>query len=261
MNVFVFDIETVPDVDGARRLWNIDGLDDGDVAKLMASKRLQDTGGQSDFIRHHLQKVVAISAVLRMDNRLSVWSLGDADSSEAELIQRFFEGIERFSPVLVSWNGGGFDLPVLHYRALVNGVTAARYWETGGDDTSFRYNNYLGRFHWRHIDLMDVIAGYQGRAVAPLDEIASLLGFPGKMGMSGKHVWDRYLAGEIEAIRDYCETDVLNTYGVYLNFERMRGHLLPEQFSAEIEKLRAFLAEATQPHFAEFLSRWSAATP
>lgn len=256
MNVFVFDIETVPDVDGARKLWNIDGADDADVAKIMFNKRRQETDGRSDFIRHHLQKIVAISAVLRHDDRLSVWSLGEPDSSEAELISRFFEGIERFSPTLVSWNGGGFDLPVLHYRTLLHGISAPRYWDTGGDDPSFRYNNYLGRFHWRHIDLMDVIAGYQARASAPLDEIAALLGYPGKMGMSGKHVWSQYLDGGIGAIRNYCETDVLNTFLVYLSFERMRGHLSDDAYHAELQRLRAFLQQAKLDHFNEFLSAW-----
>jgi predicted PolB exonuclease-like 3'-5' exonuclease len=258
MNVFVFDIETVPDVDGARRLWNISGLDDADVAKIMFNKRAQETDGRSEFLRHHLQKIVAISAVLRVDDRLSVWSLGELESSEAELIRRFFEGLERFSPVLVSWNGGGFDLPVLHYRTLLHGISAPRYWDTGGDDPSFRYNNYLGRFHWRHIDLMDVIAGYQGRAAARLDEIASLLGFPGKMGMSGKHVWPQYLAGDLASIRAYCETDVLNTYLVYLSFERMRGHLIGTQYDGELNRLRTYLQNANQAHFTEFLAAWPA---
>ncbi|MFT4560615.1 MAG: putative PolB exonuclease-like 3'-5' exonuclease [Gammaproteobacteria bacterium] len=258
MNVFVFDIETVPDVDGARKLWNIEGLDDEEVANVMFSKRQQETEGRSDFIRHHLQKIVAISGVLRIDDRLNVWSLGDVDSSESDLIRRFYEGIERFTPVLVSWNGGGFDLPVLHYRTLFHGINAQRYWDTGSDDPSFRFNNYLGRFHWRHIDLMDVISGYQGRATARLDDIASLLGYPGKIGMTGKDVWRQYLDGNVTSIRDYCETDVLNTYLVYLNFERMRGHLLDAQFSAEVSRLRSFLAEANQAHLTEFLEAWEA---
>lgn len=256
MNVFVFDIETVPDVDGARKLWDIQATSDEDVANIMFSKRRQETEGRSDFLRHHLQKIVAISAVLRLDDRLTVWSLGEVDSPEPELIQRFFEGVERFTPVLVSWNGGGFDLPVLHYRTLIHGLSAPRYWDTGGDDPSFRYNNYLGRFHWRHIDLMDVIAGYQGRAVAPLDDIATLLGFPGKIGMTGKDVWPQFMAGNIKEIRNYCETDVLNTYLVYLNFERMRGHLLDTQYQAEILRLRSYLAESEQTHFKEFLAAW-----
>ena len=65
------------------------------------------------------------------------------------------------------------------HSALLHGVPAPRYWDTGEDDAAFRYNNYLNRFHWRHIDLMDVLAGYQSRAAAPLDEIAVMLGLPG----------------------------------------------------------------------------------
>jgi hypothetical protein len=262
-NVFVFDIETVPDVDAARRLWDLTNLSDENVAKVMAAKRQQETDGATDFLRHHLHRIVAISAVFRQDDRLSVWSLGEESSTEAELIQRFFEGIERYSPTLVSWNGGGFDLPVLHYRALLHGVPAPRYWETGNDDSSFRYNNYLSRYHWRHIDLMDVLSGYQPRATAPLHDIATLLGFPGKLGMSGKDVWPTFLKGGLSEIRNYCETDVLNTWLVYLNFERMRGNVLPGQYAAEMARVRSYLAESGKPHFEEFLAAWpdSDATP
>ncbi len=82
-------------------------------------------------------------------------------STEKELIERFYDGIDRFTPNLVSWNGG-FDLPVLHYRALKHGVPGRRYWETGNEDTSFKWNNYLSRYHQRHLDLMDVLAMYNG---------------------------------------------------------------------------------------------------
>ncbi len=262
-NVFVFDIETVPDVDAARRLWDLTDLSDENVAKVMAAKRQQETDGATDFIRHHLQRIVAISAVFRHDDKLNVWSLGEESSTEAELVSRFFDGIERHSPTLVSWNGGGFDLPVLHYRALLHGVAAPRYWETGNDDPSFRYNNYLSRYHWRHIDLMDALSGYQPRAAAPLHDIASLLGFPGKHGLSGKDVWPTYRAGGLASIRDYCETDVLNTWLVYLHFERMRGNLMPRQHAEEIALLRAHLAESPRAHLQEFLAAWpsSGATP
>src|SRR5699024_9779140 len=108
---------------------------------------------------------------------------------EEELVQRFFDGIEKFIPTLVSWNGGAFDLPVIHYRALFHGIAGLRYWEIGDEDQSFRWNNYLNRYHQRHLDLMDMLSGYQARAAAPLDEIAVLLGLPGKMGMSGTKVW------------------------------------------------------------------------
>ena len=260
-NVFVFDIETVPDIVGARRLWDLEDLNEEGVAKIMAAKRQQETDGATDFLRHHLHRVVAISVAFRHDDRLRVWSLGDEQASEAELLRRFYEGIERYSPTLVSWNGGGFDLPVLHYRALIHGINAARYWEVGHDDPSFRYNNYLGRFHWRHLDLMDVLSGYQPRAVASLDDVATLLGFPGKFGMSGKDVWPAYQSGQLAAIRAYCETDVLNTYLVYLAFERMRGNLLGDRYEQEIALVRSFLKDAGKPHFEQFLAAWPVAGP
>ena len=134
------------------------------------------------FLRLHLHRVVAISVVLATRDNVSVWSLGTPDSGEAELVQRFFDGIEKYTPTLVSWNGRGFDLPVLHYRALLHGIQAPRYWETGDEDSSFRWNNYINRFHQRHTDLMDVLAGYEFRGAAPLDEIASMLGFPRENG-------------------------------------------------------------------------------
>ncbi len=255
MNLFVFDIETVPDVDAGRRLYDLDGLDDKDVAEIMFHKQRQLSG--NDFLRHHLHRVVAISVALRSGDRFKLWSLGDAGSPEKELIQRFFDGIDRYSPTLVSWNGSGFDLPVLHYRSMLHGVAASRYWETGADDTSFRWNNYLSRYHERHTDLMDVLAGYQPRASAPLEEVALLLGLPGKLGMHGSLVWERFLAGDVDAIRNYCETDVLNTYLVYLRFELVRGHLNEAGYERECEALREALAGDERAHVAEFLSAWS----
>jgi len=255
MNIFVFDIETIPDVNSGRRLHSLYELNDNEVAQKMFELRRQETGG-SDFLRLHLQRIVTISVVLRQHNQLKVWSLGDPNASEKELIERFFMGIEKYSPTLVSWNGGGFDLPVLHYRALLHGVTASRYWENGDFEQSFKWNNYLNRFHYRHMDLMDILAGYQSRANAPLNEIAIMLGFPGKMGIDGSQVWDYFQRNEIETIRNYCETDVLNTYLVFLRLELMRGKLSPNEYLKECELLRGVLEKENKSHFTEFLTAW-----
>ncbi|MBI5448454.1 MAG: 3'-5' exonuclease [Gammaproteobacteria bacterium] len=253
MNVFVFDIETVPDVVGGRKLYDLHDLSDEEVVLAMQAIRRQETQGTSDFIRLHLQRVVCISGVLRTRDQFKVWSLGEPQSSEAELIERFFSGLEKLTPTLVSWNGNGFDLPVLHYRAMVNGVSAGRYWEMGEHDNSFKFNNYLNRYHYRHMDIMDILSSYQSRACAPLDDIAVLLGFPGKMGMSGGKVWESFLKGDIEKIRNYCETDVLNTYLVFLRFELMRGKLSQTQYEMEVEVLKEHLRESGKPHLIEFL--------
>jgi 3'-5' exonuclease len=256
MNVLAFDIETIPDVGSGRRLYGLAGLSDEDAARAMFQKRRQETGG-GEFLPLHLHRIVAISIALRRGEDFKLWTLGTPGSGEAEIIKRFYEGIEKFTPDLVSWNGGGFDLPVLHYRALLHGVCAPRYWETGETETGFRYNNYLSRFHWRHTDLMDVLAGFQLRGTAPLDEIAQMLGLPGKLGMHGSKVWETYLGGDIERIRNYCETDALNTYLIYLRFERMRGRLQKNDYSNECSFVRKVLAEAGKSHLNEFLDAWA----
>ena len=254
MNCLVFDIETVPDVALGRRLHGLDGLPDAAVAAAMFSLRRQRTG--EDFLPHAQQRIVAISCALRSRDGFTLWSLGEPQAPESELIERFFDGIERFTPVLVSWNGCGFDLPVLHYRALKAGVSAPRYWQTGEEDVAFRYNNYLNRYHWRHIDLMNVLAAHQPRARASLADTAALLGLPGKLGFDGSRVWDAWLAGEIVRIRRYCETDVLNTYLVYLRFELLRGRSSREHYQEEIARVRAYLREGGEPHYQEFLRAW-----
>ena len=259
MNRLVFDIETVPDLDGGRRIYELEGLDDRDTANALFNIRRQETG--SEFLRLHLHRVVAISVVLRSQSGIRVWSLGDEDSSEKEIIERFFDGVERFSPQLVSWNGTGFDLPVLHYRALLHGIRAGRYWETGDEDRSFRFDNYINRFHQRHLDLMDMLALYNNRAFAPLDQIATLLGFPGKMGMSGGQVFEEFAAGNLRGIREYCETDVLNTWLVFLRFQLLRGQLDHAGYEEELALLRDYLAGEQQEHFDAFLRAWEQAGP
>jgi predicted PolB exonuclease-like 3'-5' exonuclease len=254
MHCFSFDIETIPDIELGRVLWGLDGLSDADVGTAMGFLRQQKTG--SDFMPLHMHRVVAISVAFRSGEGFRVWSLGDRDADEAEIIGRFFDGIDKYTPDLVSWNGGGFDLPVLHYRALKHGIQAPRYWEIGEEDKSFKWNNYQNRYHWRHLDLMDVLSAFQARARASLEEVAVMLGFPGKLGMSGDKVWQCWLDGGIDEIRNYCETDVLNTFLVYLRFEFMRGNLDQAALEREFELVRETLRAMGESHLEEFLNAW-----
>lgn len=251
----VFDIETIPDTDGIRVLYDLPkDLSDEEVANIALHQRRQQNG--TEFLPLHLQRVVAISCALREGDNFKVWTLGAADSSEKEIIQRFYDGIDKFTPQIISWNGSGFDLPVLHYRALVHAIQAPRYWDLGEDDKDFKWNNYISRYHMRHLDLMDVMAMYGGRANAPLDDLAKLCGFPGKLGMDGSKVWDAYKAGKIDEIRNYCETDVANTHLVYLRFQLMRGHLTPAAYEQEISLVKETLGSYPAPHWCEFLAAW-----
>ena len=158
----------------------------------------------------------------------------------------------------MSWNGGGFDLPVLNYRALIHGVTAAKFWDWGDDDRDFKFNSYLGRYHTRHLDLMDVLAMYQPRATAGLDAMARLCGFPGKLGMDGSEVHAAIGAGRLDEVRRYCETDVMNTYLLYLRFRLMRGELAAGEYAKEISLARERIAATGAPHWQEFIAAWDA---
>jgi predicted PolB exonuclease-like 3'-5' exonuclease len=257
--VLVFDIETIPDIAGLRALRGDDAsLSDAEVYANELAERSE--AGKTDFMPHYLQRVLVISCVFRSAEGLRVHSFVDREpdgvSEEGRVIQQFFTTVEKKVPQLVSWNGGGFDLPVLHYRGLKHGVVANKYWDLGEDDREFKWNNYISRYHMRHLDLMDLLAMYQPRANAPLDAMAKLCGFPGKLGMDGSAVYPAYLQGELEDIRRYCETDVMNTYLLYCRFQKMRGGFTDAEYEREMALVRDTLGGIDEPHWAEYVAAW-----
>ncbi|MGE4369558.1 MAG: 3'-5' exonuclease [Burkholderiaceae bacterium] len=252
----VFDLETIPDADGLRRLnpeWE-SSLTDAQVIERALQERQASHG--NDFLPLHLHKVAVVGCVFRDNQGFRVKTLGQADDPEPVLLSGFFKTIERYTPRLVSWNGSGFDLPVLHYRSLIHGIAAPRYWDTGDDDRDFKFNNYISRYHNRHIDLMDFLAKYNSRANAPLDDLAKLCGFPGKLGMDGSQVWKAWNNGQADQVRAYCETDVVNTWLVYCRFRLLKGELDPTQYDAEIALVRDSLQQIDAPHWREYLAAW-----
>ena len=248
MDTLIFDIETIPDAEAGRLLYDFKELSDTDVVRALEQLQYQKNG--STFMPHYLHKILVISLLHVSDGEIKICSL---KGEEKEIVTQFFKGLEKYQPQLVSWNGKRFDLPVLHYRCLLHRVAAPSYWETGDVKTNFRYNNYFNRYHWRHLDLMDVLAGYDSYAAAPLDKIAKLIGAPGKSGIDGSQVWDCYLQGKLEEIINYCEEDVVNTYLVYLRFELIRGKLTPNQHAEHLQRLHQVLEQPQYKHLHHFI--------
>jgi len=252
MNVLTFELKTIPDIDGCRKLYHLHGLSDDDVANAVFHKRRQEAN--TELLRHHLHKVIAVSAVLRTGDQLKVWSLGSVESSEQDLLERFYSGIARYTPRLVSWGGISFDLPIINYRSLLYPVNANQYWESGRSDHS---DNDLSRYNDRHTDLMDVLSGFQISASAPLNEVATLCGFPGDLAIStNQQTWESYQAGAIKDIRSAGETAVLNTYLVYLNLQRNRGMIDQAQYETECQMVRDHLITSDQSHLIAFEKAW-----
>lgn len=257
--VLVFDIETIPDMAGLRALRG-DSFNVGDAEVYATWLEERKAKGQSDFMPLYLQRILVISAVFRSAEGLRVHSFVDKDGhSEGKVIQTFFNALDKHTPQLVSWNGGGFDLPVLHYRGLKHGVVADKYWDMGEDDREFKWNNYISRYHMRHLDLMDLLAMYQPKNNAPLDAMAKLCGFPGKLGMEGSAVYPAYLEGKLDDVRRYCETDVMNTYLLYCRFQKMRGGLLEKEYEQEIALVKETLGSLAplEAHWDEYLKAWA----
>lgn len=255
-SVLVFDIETIPDVEGLRALRG-SAASSSDAEVLAAELADRHAAGKSDMLPLYLQRVLVISCVFRSAKGLTVQSFADADGgSESTIIQTFFDKIEKHQPQLVSWNGGGFDLPVLHYRGLKHGVVADKYWDMGEDDREHKWNNYISRYHMRHLDLMDLLALYQPRANAPLDAMAKLCGLPGKLGMDGSQVHAAFLDGKLDDIRRYCETDVMNTWLMYCRFQKMRGGFTEAEHAREVALARDSLKAIDELHWAEYLAAW-----
>jgi predicted PolB exonuclease-like 3'-5' exonuclease len=262
--ILAFDIETVPDGEAARRVYGFDpAMSDADVLEAVLQLRRQESEGR-EFLPLPLHRVVAIAVVYRTPQRIFSGALGELGTSEEDLVRKFFAAVDGECPQLVSWNGTGFDLPVLHYRALRYGVASPTYWETGDRRADFRYRNYHARhLSSRHTDLMDALAGGggYGRAGARgrLDTVARLVGLPGKIGGSGEEILERVEAGRLAEVREYCEGDALNTYLLYLRYLYVRGLLDAEETRREGARVRAWLEEHPTDLRRAFLERWDRA--
>ena len=266
-SLFVFDIETVPDT---RAVPNLTGFAEPHVAARRAELEryhLDVTDGRNPFPRQPFHRIVAISfleAEIDRDGRNEAYLLrdlrsgGEADFDEAKLVQRFFQYCERLRPRLVSFNGRGFDLPVLKYRAMVHGIQAS--WLHRADN---KWENYQSRYaaDW-HTDLMEVLSDFGASARVRLNEVCAVLGFPGKFGVDGADVAGLVDAGRTQDVRHYCETDVLNTYLVYLRWQLHRGVLGRDGYNGAVADVVAFIEAERQarPYLGDFLTAWGEAS-
>ena len=230
--IAAFDIETVPDTEIGRRVDAQTG-DFRSVADAMQQKRLEDTDGTTDFLPEPYHRIVTISiAWLDQDKKqFKLDSLGtDNPLDEGHLLESFFKVLEARRPRLVSWNGNGFDLPVIRYRAMLHGINGIAYY----NDAIDRYNNYLNRFHDLHTDLMDVLAGFGASRRVGLDPLCQVMGLPGKTVTEGHRVFQHIARGEWDLVQTYCELDALNTLMLYLAWDLSRGRLQRDQFDHDL---------------------------
>lgn len=262
-DVIVFDIETVVDADASRRLLRQPAFDDVEARDALSDYFLDKTEGRNDFARQPFHQLVAISYAHLIrepgdeGSELLIRRLatgGNRNSNEREMLEGFFHLIETRVPQLISFNGRGFDVPVLKYRAMVHGLSCPR-WFNQGD----RWNNYDARYSQEyHLDLLEVLSDHGASARCSMDEVAAAFGVPGKLDKAGDNVREMFENGQTEAIRDYCETDVCTTLLIFLRQQLFTGALSEGAYARAILGVRNYIeAEAeSRPHLAEYLQAW-----
>jgi predicted PolB exonuclease-like 3'-5' exonuclease len=235
-SIIVWDLETVPDLAAAARMLDLGEAPEADVRQALGS----------GFPKHPLHKIACIGALIasRQAEGWRIDALGAphiGERTEAELISAFVERIGQLRPQLITFNGHRFDLPVLRYRAMVNRVSAA----------GLQVRPYFHRFSEDALDLCDALGSFSPGARVKLDELSKILGLPGKPeGVDGSRVEEMVLAGQIEEVARYCESDVLNTYRVWLVYELFHGSITANELEWSEAQIRDFVAnrKSSNPH-------------
>jgi predicted PolB exonuclease-like 3'-5' exonuclease len=235
-NVIILDIETIPDLQGFAAANGLIGKTDNEIREALGDK----------FPKHIYHSIVCIGALVA-HREIDHWAI-DAfgalhvgDRSEKELIQAFVDKIAELNPQLVTFNGNSFDLPVLRYRAMRHGIAAP----------GLSARPYFKRYTDDALDLCDVLSSFAPQAKTTLHELCKVMGLSGKPdSIDGGEVGRYFLEGKIKEIADYCETDILNTYRIWLRYELFRGNLTPVQFQFSEQKLGEFIKVRgnTKPH-------------
>jgi predicted PolB exonuclease-like 3'-5' exonuclease len=235
-SIIVWDVETIPDLTAAARMLDLGAATETEVRDALGP----------GFPKHPLHKIVCIGALVasRQPEGWRMDALGAphvGERPEGELIKAFAERVGQLRPQLITWNGHSFDLPVLRYRAMVNRISAA----------GLQVRQYFHRYTEDALDLCDVLGSYVPGGKVKLDEVSKILGLTGKPeGIDGSRVEEMVLAGQIEEVARYCETDVLNTYRVWLVYELFRGSITDKQLEWSEGQIREFVAnrKTANPH-------------
>ena len=247
----VLDTESVPDGQLLTRIkYPDDNLSpDEAIERAQAEAREQSSAG-SDFLPVTFQYPVAV-CVLRVsaDFRLQKATCLDAPQFRpAEITRQFWYGLGRLRAGLVTFNGRGFDLPLLELAAFRYGCAARNH---------VQVNRH--RFQGNHLDLMDWLTNFSAyRLVGGLNLLSKLLGKPGKMGVAGDQVYKMYRAGQYQEINDYCLCDAIDTYFVFLRTRVLTGDITLEQEQQLVREAQAWLEgrKPELPALGPYLANW-----
>ncbi|MCA9065975.1 MAG: 3'-5' exonuclease [Planctomycetaceae bacterium] len=254
----IFDVETVGDGDLIQRVrYPDEPMSSAEAVQRYRRELLEDTGRDvlpSTFV---LPVSVAVAKVTSDFRLADVAVLDPPEYRPAEIVRRFWSGWHHYGrPTFVTFNGRGYDLPVMEFGAYRYGISVPAWFNV--DSRSFeqarnRYNTDA------HIDLQDFFSNYGAvRISGGLNLLANLIDKPGKSGIDGSQVQDLYDQGHADQINDYCRCDVLDTYFVFLRSRVLIGRLNLSEEAELIQDVRQMLESQAEQHpaYRHYLTYW-----
>lgn len=252
--ILVFDIETVPDLSVVYPLTGKLFEKPEEGRAILDEYHLEKA--KTTFPKPPFHKIVAISCLcadITKDGPDLKWikSVGGEEDSEAVILSRFLSYLHKAEATLVSFNGRGFDLPVIKYRAMKHNLQA-KFLSLGT-----KWESYTQRYapDW-HCDVLEQLTDYGASGKVSLHEVATAFNIPGKIDVNGGGVWDLYQDGKINEIRDYCETDVMSTYLLYLRWRLLGGFISREAHDRCCDDLIKYIDKNPKPSFSKFKEVW-----
>lgn len=253
----VFDTESI--VDGrllARVKYAGEDLSEAAAVNRAQEEARANSPTGSDFLPVTYHVPVAV-CVLRVGADFTLQQMTCLDAPHYRprtIVESFWSGLAHYrsrtrpSVRLVTFNGRGFDLPLLELGAFRYGVNLRDH-----------FQGSRKRFEGLHLDLMDWLTNYGAyRLVGGLNLLSKLLGKPGKMDVHGAMVHDLYQQGKAQEINDYCMFDTLDTYFVFLRTRVLTGEIdLPREAELVVQA-RAWLQARTPetPALQQYLDNW-----
>jgi 3'-5' exonuclease len=254
----VFDIEAVADGDLVSKLRYPDaGLAPRDAIAKFRHELREQTGRDVVPPTFMLPIAVAVAKVSPTFRLIDVAVLDEPKFRPHVIARGFWQGWRHYGrPPLVTFNGRGYDLPVLEFAAYRYGYALPDWFNVDAKSFEQARNRYNSA---AHIDLMELFSNFGAlRMSGGLNLMAHLIGKPGKTGLDGSQIQDLYDAGEVQQINDYCRCDALDTYFVFLRSRVVLGKVTLEEEQAIVDEAKSWIELKAQerPAFAHYLEHW-----
>ncbi|GBE07493.1 putative 3'-5' exonuclease related to the exonuclease domain of PolB [bacterium BMS3Bbin11] len=232
MSIMLLDIATIPDFELGTRLYNLHNLSEKDIFRVMSTKS-REMDDKTEGLALHMQRVLAISVFFQDKESIKIWSVGDSESNEVDLLKILERYADEYKPAVVTWCGDRSIFPVLNFRYLSHCIRSALFAS--------------------HTNLMSELTGASNNEPVSLHEVAVLAGSPGNKKMTDEDTMNHYLEGRVELIRNNLELSNINTWLIYLRWQLVNGKIDQAGFEAEKKLLIKTLIQEDRTHLKNFV--------